>query len=53
MNFKVAKVYIRSLIAITAMTISTCYLFITDPIILGGYFTAVVACVLLDKGNEA
>lgn len=47
-----AKIYIRSIVAIVSMTTAICYLAPTDPIILGAYMTAVVGCVLLDKGAE-
>lgn len=49
--FEIAKVYVRSIIGITAMSTVVAYLGLTDPTIVGGYMAAVVACVLLDKGD--
>ena len=47
-----AQIYVRSIIGIASMSAVVAYLGLTDPIVVGGYMAAVVACVLLDKGEE-
>jgi len=47
-----AEIYVRSIVGITALTTAVCYLGLIDPIVMGGYMTAVVACVLLDKPEQ-
>ena len=47
-----AQIYIRSIIGIGTMSAVIAYLGLVDPIVVGGYMAAVVACVLLDKGEE-
>ena len=47
-----AQVYIRSIIGIASMSTVVAYLGLVDPIVVGGYMAAVVACVLLDKPVE-
>ena len=47
--FEFAKIYIRSIVGITAMSAVVAYLGLTDPTVVGGYMAAVIACVLLDK----
>ena len=46
-----AQIYVRSIIGITAMSAVVAYLGLTDPTVVGGYMAAVVACVMLDKGE--
>lgn len=48
-----AQVYVRSIVGIVSMTTAVGYLGLTDATLVGGYFAAVVACVLLDKGEDA
>jgi len=45
-----ATVYVRSIIGILSISAVTAYLQPNDPLIIGGYMTAVVAMVMLDKG---
>lgn len=47
--FEFAKIYIRSIVGITAMSTVVAYLGLTDPTVVGAYMGAVIACVLLDK----
>lgn len=47
-----AQIYIRSIIGIVAMSTVVAYVGITEPTVFGGYMAAVVACVMLDKGEE-
>lgn len=49
--FEFAQIYIRSIVGITAMSGVVAYLGLSDPIVVGGYMAAVVACVLLDKSE--
>lgn len=50
--FEFAKVYVRSIVGITAMSAVVAYLGLTDPTVIGAYMGAVIACVLLDQPTE-
>jgi len=50
--FEFSKVYVRSIVGILASSAVIAYLNPSDTTVLGGYLAAVVAMVMLDKGNE-
>ena len=50
--FEFSRVYIRSIVGIIATSAVIAYLNPTDMVVLGGYLTAVVAMVMLDKPTE-
>lgn len=50
--FEFSKVYVRSIVGILASSAVIAYLNPVDTTVLGGYLAAVVAMVMLDKGNE-
>ena len=50
--YEFAKIHIRSIVGIIATSCVIAYLQPTDPIIVGGYLTATVAMVMLDKGIQ-
>ena len=50
--FEFSKVYVRSIVGILASSAVIAYLNPSDTTVLGGYLAAIVAMVMLDKGNE-